>query len=49
VHGVAVIGERDGRPVIAVRPTTSWSWGILGPTFAAGNPIVHRTDWTAGS
>lgn len=45
LHGVAEVTERDGRPVIVSRPTTTWSWGILGPTFAHGNPVFHRIDW----
>lgn len=50
VHGVASIERRDGRfgaeEYLVIRPTTTWSWGIEGPTFVDGVFRPRRTNWT---
>lgn len=50
IHGVASIERRDGRfgteEYLVIRPTTTWSWGIEGPTFVDGVFRPRRTNWT---
>lgn len=45
IHGIAEIREGGERPVIAIRPVVSWSWGILDVPFAGGTPRFHRIEW----
>jgi pyridoxamine 5'-phosphate oxidase family protein len=50
LHGTATIEQRDGRfgpaEYLVVRPHTSWSWGIEGPTFVNDEFQVHKTFWS---
>lgn len=50
VHGRAAIVERDGRfgrkPYIRITPEAHWSWGIEGPVFQDGKPVVKKTQHT---
>ncbi|HEV8310705.1 MAG TPA: PPOX class F420-dependent oxidoreductase [Methylomirabilota bacterium] len=47
IHGSATIVERDGRfgrkPYIRIVPEAHWSWGIEGPVFQDGKPVIKRT------
>src|SRR5262249_50666271 len=49
VHGMAEIVTRDGffgaGEYFAIKPTISWSWGILAPTFGAQGFAPHRIVW----
>jgi pyridoxamine 5'-phosphate oxidase family protein len=45
IHGLAEIRTDGERPEIAIRPVTSWSWGLLGVTFANGAPQFHKIVW----
>jgi pyridoxamine 5'-phosphate oxidase family protein len=49
IHGIAEIRDDGERPLIAIRPVTSWSWGILDVPYSNGKPIFHRIDWTSES
>lgn len=50
LHGVAKIVQRTGRlgltDYIAVRPTVSWNWGIVGsPVFKNNTFVAPKTIW----
>lgn len=51
VHGTAEIVERDGffgaGKYFLITPHVSWSWGVLGPTFAEGRFAPHKIAWTS--
>ncbi len=51
IHGTAEAVEREGRfgpgHYIVITPTLSWSWGIAGDSFQAGQFVPHRTVWPA--
>jgi pyridoxamine 5'-phosphate oxidase family protein len=38
VHGLCEILETGGRPVMKIRPTHHWSWGIEAAGFVGGQP-----------
>lgn len=49
IHGTATIEQRNGRfgteEYLVIRPHTSWSWGIEGPTFVDGQFQPRKTQW----
>ena len=46
VHGRAIIVDRDGPsgrgPYLRIAPETHWSWGIEGPVFQQGKPVLKK-------
>jgi pyridoxamine 5'-phosphate oxidase family protein len=49
VYGTAAIERRTGRfgpgQYLVIRPRTSWSWGVQGPSFVDGQFRPHKTIW----
>jgi pyridoxamine 5'-phosphate oxidase family protein len=45
VHGVATLTERNDASAIRIRPTTTWSFGILEPGFQDGVWTTHKVTW----
>lgn len=50
IDGVAEIVQRQEQsgpaPAFAIKPVTSWSWGIEGSTFTNGKFTPHKTTWS---
>lgn len=45
LHGRAELIERGGRATIAISPTVSWSWGLIGDQFRNGRFAPHKIIW----
>jgi pyridoxamine 5'-phosphate oxidase family protein len=51
VHGVAEIVQRQGQfgpgDYFVIRPTVTWSWGIVNASFVEGRFTPHKIVWEA--
>ncbi len=49
IHGRAEMVERTGYAgagiYIRVTPGVHWSWGIEGPAFEGGRPVMKKASW----
>ena len=49
VYGTAELVEHDGYAgrgsYLRIRPTTTWSWNIEGPSMQDGKFVVNKTRW----
>jgi pyridoxamine 5'-phosphate oxidase family protein len=45
IHGIAEISTDGERPLISIKPVTTWSWGIQDVAHDGTKPRFHKTEW----